>query len=186
MVFVNKVLYLMKQYFKFYLAVPSMNCLLSPELIEAAAQCGTKSFQIMAGVFDGFEVTAELYSYEGPFGVGYGVLGFTPGKPNPKRRFLGVDELADSTDSTFEDPYIKLARQTIETFVGTGQKIAPPEDLPDEMTIKQAGVFDTHKGGQLRGCIGTISPTTDSIARKSFKMESHLPETHAFKMNCPT
>ena len=38
--------YLMKQYFKFYLAVPSMNCLLSPELIEAEAQCGTKSFKL--------------------------------------------------------------------------------------------------------------------------------------------
>lgn len=48
------------------------------DLIEKASQCGIKSFQIMAGAFDGCDVEGEFYSYEGTFGVGYGVLGFSP------------------------------------------------------------------------------------------------------------
>ena len=36
-----------------------------------------------------------------------------------------------------------------------------------ELLDKKAGVFvSIHKNGRLRGCIGTISPTTDSIAKE--------------------
>ncbi len=37
-----------------------------------------RSFAIMAGCFDGVKVKAERLSYEGPFGVGYGVCTFIP------------------------------------------------------------------------------------------------------------
>ena len=47
-----------------------------PDLTEAAAECGLRSFQIMAGALDGLAHTGELLSYEGPFGVGYGVAAF--------------------------------------------------------------------------------------------------------------
>ena len=47
-------------------------------LCERAAECGLRSFQIMAGALDATPVTAELLSYEGPFGVGYGIAAFTP------------------------------------------------------------------------------------------------------------
>ena len=40
---------------------------------EAAAECGLRSFQIMAGALDGLTCECELLSNEGPFGVGYGV-----------------------------------------------------------------------------------------------------------------
>ncbi|HHX37983.1 MAG TPA: AmmeMemoRadiSam system protein A, partial [Clostridiaceae bacterium] len=146
---------------------------LSPDLIEAAAQCGTKSFQMMAGAFDGRSVTAELYSYEGPFGVGYGVLSFTPGGENKGRHFLATDLSQPATQSstadvsTQVDPYIALARKTIEQYVRTGTKLDPPTTLPTDMTEVQAGVFVTiHKAGALRGCIGTIGPTTNSIAEE--------------------
>lgn len=45
-------------------------------LCEAAAECGLRSFQIMAGALQGRRHTQELLSYEGPFGVGYGVAAF--------------------------------------------------------------------------------------------------------------
>jgi AmmeMemoRadiSam system protein A len=42
-----------------------------------------------------------------------------------------------------------------------------PTDLPDEMTDRQAGAFvSIHKHGALRGCIGTIMATTDSVAKE--------------------
>ena len=49
-----------------------------PRLVEKAAECGLRSFQIMAGGLEGVRTKAELYSYEGPFGVGYAVASFFP------------------------------------------------------------------------------------------------------------
>ena len=40
---------------------------------DAAAECGLRSFQMMAGAIEGLGFTSELLSLEGPFGVGYGV-----------------------------------------------------------------------------------------------------------------
>ncbi|HPL52554.1 MAG TPA: AmmeMemoRadiSam system protein A, partial [Bacillota bacterium] len=63
------------------------------------------------------------------------------------------------------DPYVKLAIETLETYVRTGNKIEIPEDLPEEMLTDRAGVFvSLKKYGELRGCIGTIAPTTINIA----------------------
>ena len=49
---------------------------LDEDLCEAAAECGLRSFQIMAGALEGMRYSSELLSYEGPFGVGYGVAAF--------------------------------------------------------------------------------------------------------------
>lgn len=40
---------------------------------DAAAECGLRSFQIMAGALDGLSAKTRMLSNEGPFGVGYGV-----------------------------------------------------------------------------------------------------------------
>jgi AmmeMemoRadiSam system protein A len=42
-----------------------------------------------------------------------------------------------------------------------------PEGLPEEMTRTRAGAFvSIHKDGALRGCIGTIGPTTGCVAQE--------------------
>lgn len=41
-----------------------------------AAECGLPSFIIMAGALDGKKFDSRVLSYEGPFGVGYGVAAF--------------------------------------------------------------------------------------------------------------
>lgn len=130
-------------------------------LTEAAAQCGLSSFQIMAGAFDGKDIEAELLSYEGTFGVGYAVCRFVPIKENPERKFLDLQKTAPKT----EDPYISLARYTIREFVNKGIRPELPEKLPDEMMQKRAATFvSLHRHGRLRGCIGTLVPTRDSLA----------------------
>lgn len=48
------------------------------EMLEEAAECGHRSFQMMVGALDGSAYESELYSYEGPFGVGYAVAAITP------------------------------------------------------------------------------------------------------------
>ncbi|BAK44510.1 AmmeMemoRadiSam system protein A [Eggerthella sp. YY7918] len=141
--------------------------------LEAAAECGLGSFQIMAGALEGLPCTHELLSYEGPFGVGYAVAAFEvkgaqgDGAVDAKvdRR---IDERAAADEFANEaavDPYVALARESVEGYVRTGSLIARPSSLPPELTDERAGVFvSLHKGGELRGCIGTIAPTTGCVA----------------------
>jgi AmmeMemoRadiSam system protein A len=138
---------------------------------SAAAECGHRSFMVMAGCFDGVQVKAATLSYEGPYGVGYGVCTFMAGKPDTARKFLdalketGKRQAAKSRKN--EDAYVKLARQSFTAWTTKREHIKVPGGLPGEMLNKQAGVFvSLHKAGQLRGCIGTISPAQTNIAEE--------------------
>ncbi|NLV82780.1 MAG: AmmeMemoRadiSam system protein A, partial [Synergistaceae bacterium] len=143
----------------------------SDELLDNAAECGHKSFTIMAGCFDGISVKAEKLSYEGPFGVGYGVCTYLTGNPDSNRNFLSAYEIEREKKmmklKNQESPYVKLARETIEEYVSSKKRIPVPNYLPEEALVRKAGTFVTMKKfGQLRGCIGTISPTTDNLAKE--------------------
>ena len=66
-----------------------------------------------------------------------------------------------------EDQYVALAKKTLEEYVTKEKVIEISELLPKEMTEKRAGVFVSLKRkGELRGCIGTIKATTNSIAEE--------------------
>lgn len=142
-----------------------------PEFCESAGECGHRSFVMMAGCLDGLSVKAKQLSYEGPFGVGYGICIYRPEGLDPARHFLGAylkaQKQAIEKRRQEEDAYAGLARQTLETYIRTGETSSLPLGLPEEMTKQQAGVFvSLKKNGQLRGCIGTISASTKSIARE--------------------
>ena len=145
-----------------------------PSLCERAAECGLRSFQIMAGALDRTPVTAELLSYEGPFGVGYGVACFLPSGAagsDPSRAFGEAYETWHAADMerrrAGEDAYVALARASLEHRVGTGRRLPVPDGLPPELLSRQAGAFvSLKKNGQLRGCIGTIAPTRASLAEE--------------------
>lgn len=136
---------------------------------DKAAECGLRSFQIMAGALDGKSVDARLLSYEGPFGVGYAVASFIVTGDDDTRRFGAryEDEQRMKVQQVraHEDPYVTLARASVEHFVREGTPLPRPEDLPEEMLTQRAGVFvSLHEHGRLRGCIGTIGPVTPCIA----------------------
>jgi MEMO1 family protein len=58
----------------------------------------------------------------------------------------------------------ELARDAVETYVLSGQVIAPPPDI-GPLLARQAGSFVCLKrAGQLRGCIGTIQPCRANLA----------------------
>ena len=50
-----------------------------------AAECGHRSFTILAGAFHRTAVEARKLSYEGPFGVGYGICGYKALGPDGTR-----------------------------------------------------------------------------------------------------
>jgi len=139
------------------------------EFCEAAAECGLRSFIMMAGVLDGKDVNPELLSYEGPYGVGYAVASFEVTGENEERHFGELYNKKEEERLNIlkenEDEYVRLARKTLESYVLQGDKIERPDVLPAEMLDNRAGVFVSLKmNGQLRGCIGTVSATTASIA----------------------
>ena len=141
----------------------------SEDFCEKAAECGHRSFTILAGSFDRTGVEAEQLSYEGPFGVGYGVCTYRPCGNDETRNFLEQYEEKERVKLLArrerEDAYVRLARYTIETFVGTGKLPEMPKELPEELYHSRAGAFVSLKeDGRLRGCIGTIQAVRESLA----------------------
>ena len=138
---------------------------------EKAAECGHRSFVIMAGALDGRSVEAKELSHQDVTGVGYGICTFHPGGKDENRHFLDT-YLADMEDRLSRqreksDAYVKLARASLESYITQQKVLKIPQDLPEEMMKEKAGVFvSIHKHGKLRGCIGTIEPTRKCIAKE--------------------
>jgi len=140
-------------------------------LRERAAECGYNSLVMLAGIFDAQNVEAKLLSYECPFGVGYAVASFKSDGQNENRNFLEqyIESILNESSRrrNAEDEYQKLARSSLEHIIRTGKELPYPNGLPSELVDRKAGVFVAiHKNKRLRGCIGTISPTTDNVAKE--------------------
>ena len=136
---------------------------------DKAAECGHKSFVIMAGALDGKAVQATQYSHEDVTGVGYGICSFIPKDDDDSRHFLKLrleavqNELNQKRQKS--DAYVKLARASAEYFVKNGDIMSLPDWVPAELLNKKAGAFvSVHKFGALRGCIGTIASTQKNLA----------------------
>ncbi|WP_315601664.1 AmmeMemoRadiSam system protein A [Treponema socranskii] len=155
----------------------------SPDFCENAAECGHRSFIIMAGSLDRTAVRAEKLSYEGPFGVGYGICAYDVTGRDDTRNFLERYEAEErrSLDARkkSEDEYVRLARLAVENYVRTkgalriegGAAVSSNGvermELSDDLLKNRAGVFvSLKKDGMLRGCIGTIAPVRESIAQE--------------------
>lgn len=111
------------------------------DLAERAGECGLRSLMVMAGAIDSYKLDTEVFSYEGPFGVGYSTA----------RIDLSIKE---------ESTYVKLARKSLEYYIKNGEEMP----IPVETSGIKKGVFVTlKKNDNLRGCIGTISPTRESV-----------------------
>lgn len=141
------------------------------KLREHGAECGLGAIQILAGTLDGHAVDAKLLSYEGPFGVGYAVATLRPKEEDTARHFGEQLEQQEKLEiehrRSEEDAYVRWARDCVENYVMKHSKLSMPEGLLKELLERRAGVFvSLHQHGQLRGCIGTILPTTGSIAEE--------------------
>lgn len=139
------------------------------EFRKKASECGHGAFLIMAGALDRTAVEVEKLSYEGPFGVGYGICSYRIIGSDQGRAFKDQFEKEEKRrleiKKADEDSYVKLARASLETYIRTGKKLPMQDELDKELTTQSAGVFvSIKKAGQLRGCIGTIAPARENLA----------------------
>ncbi len=145
------------------------------DFCDSAAECGHRSFVIMAGAFDGMAVSAKVCSHQDVTGVGYGICSFYPTEKDDSRHFLGkrLEKLSEANEAC--DGFVKLARASMESYIRYGNRLRVPDGIPREILralprnifTDRAGAFvSIHKNGQLRGCIGTIAPTARSLAQE--------------------
>ena len=114
------------------------------DFLDNAAECGHRSFIMMSGFLNNIKVKPKFYSHQDVTGVGYGICSYYP-----------------------IDPYVELAKETIDEYIKTGKVIDIPTDLPEELTNTQQATFvSIHKNNDLRGCIGTIYPTRENTAKE--------------------
>lgn len=137
--------------------------------VAAAGECGKKSLEILIGSLDQLQHITTVKSYEGPFGVGYGVVAFT-------QLERGLDSLLPTLQETVkknqdrlrsqEDSHIRLARQAVEHFTKTGERLKIPEFAQtEELLGKSQGVFVSIKdAGGLRGCMGITAGLEINLA----------------------
>jgi AmmeMemoRadiSam system protein A len=155
---------------------------LDPEMVEAGGECGLRSF-ITLGGFLGEGAPTRVLSYEGPWGVGYltalaGVDAVRLGAETSAgvaaesgTSGSGIDDTPPigrkgGTAGSDESDIVRLARQTIEAYVRQ-RRVLEPQPLGGDELPERAGAFvSLHRGGQLRGCIGTILPTQDTLAEE--------------------
>jgi len=150
-----------------------------------AAECGHRSFVMMAGALDGMALDIRKLTHEATFGVGYGVCTYRVNGTEEARRFLKRREesvnAGEHTANAGEDCWVRLARRSLSSKILTGKTLNDADGIVRELTKDmesteqerirrelletQAGAFvSLHKHGALRGCIGTFLPTTECVA----------------------
>lgn len=133
-------------------------------LIEAAGECGLRSFVTLGGFLEGTLTHTRVLAYESPWGVGY--LSAIAAAPELLAHLAtpatgAKGGLAGAEES---EP-VALARRTIETYIRESRIIAPP---PAEglLSARHGAFVSLHRRGMLRGCIGTIAPTQPTLAEE--------------------
>ncbi|MFP4481259.1 MAG: AmmeMemoRadiSam system protein A [Thermovirgaceae bacterium] len=140
---------------------------LGEKTISAAGECGLRSALALIGLSGG---GIRLLSYEGPFGVGYGVaLWKNPETAEQETPSTENDKEKTGPDLTRMQSHTWIARCVLEKYLETGLK-PDVEGLLDEqgkslLREKKACFVSLKKpDGTLRGCIGTIEPVRENLA----------------------
>jgi AmmeMemoRadiSam system protein A/AmmeMemoRadiSam system protein B len=137
-------------------------------LRRLAGECGYRSMLVALGATQGLPQACEVLNYEAPFGVGYVVAQLTnEAQVNRSTANDEQCELAEDGSPTEALELTGLARRAVETFVLTESQIDSPTQL-SELLAARAACFISIKmnDGELRGCIGTIEPTRDTLAEE--------------------
>ena len=138
-------------------------------MIEEAAECGLRSYYIMLGAMNGYDIKGNLLAYEGTFGVGYSVMSFSTeeSRQDVYQQLIKEKEERIRKKKENEDTYVKLARESLAYYLLHGEYMNIPPYITNEMRKIKRGVFvSLQQEGSLRGCVGTIFPTKENVAEE--------------------
>ncbi|MBF4694826.1 AmmeMemoRadiSam system protein A [Fusibacter ferrireducens] len=158
---------------------------LEDSFVENAAQCGLRSFLIGFGALDGYTYKSSLYSYEGPFGVGYMIASLMPVEKTDSfyKTFEGKRDQLFEQRLSEESLYVTLARLTIAHYLKSRRTLKREmfkeivlssefyhysaeevELFLEALSHERKGSFvSIHKNHHLRGCMGTIEPALNDL-----------------------
>lgn len=142
---------------------------MDPTMVEEAGECGLRSYYIMLGAMQGYDIKGNLLSYEGTFGVGYSVMSFSIQESDKDmyQQLVEYEEKKRTQRMENESVYVRLARESLTHYLIHGSYMEIPSYVTDDMKKTKTGAFVTlKKEGSLRGCIGTIFPVTENIAKE--------------------
>ena len=134
-------------------------------LRELAAEDAADSTVVAAAAVDWRAAGHKVLSYEGPFGVGYGVAILFAEPLNPAGAGPPPDPAAKSGGAILP----ALARQSVMAELSGGPE-RPPAATEPYLSAKR-GVFVTmrERDGSLRGCCGTILPVCGSVVAETWR-----------------
>ncbi len=143
---------------------------LDPELQELAAEDAVDSTIVAAAAVNWSADGHEVLSYEGPFGVGYGVaiLHQVDFGNAVEKNEQATASTVNETDGGKILP--QLARRSIESsFHGDSEK---PALATEGILGERHGVFVTIRGrrDKLRGCVGTMTPRYANTAEETWQL----------------
>lgn len=118
-------------------------------LRKLAGECGYRSMLVAIGTGRGVPSSCDVMSYEAPFGVGYLVAQLI------------------NLPASWGQELPRLARKAVETFTRSGEVLESPPP-GEELLSARAPCFVSLKtlDGELRGCIGTIEPTRETLGQE--------------------
>jgi AmmeMemoRadiSam system protein A/AmmeMemoRadiSam system protein B len=138
---------------------PQQIVTIDQHLRKAAGECGYRSMLVAIGASSGLPLSCEVMNYEAPFGVGYLVAQLI------NRAADGVDKRL--AGEVAHDNLPGLARRAVESYIRSGDLVEAPASA-GELLVSRAPCFVSLKtlDGELRGCIGTIEPTRETLAEE--------------------
>ncbi len=122
------------------------------DLRKLAGECGFRSMLVALGAVGKVDQNCDVISYEAPFGVGYMVAQLS----------------GPVSENSVDDSVItEIARNSVEEFITSGVVPEPPPN-PRGILATRAPCFVSLKtlDVELRGCIGTIEPSKDTLAEE--------------------
>jgi MEMO1 family protein len=140
---------------------------LDPDLVEAGGECGLRSIIALGGFMGADPVPTRVLAYEGPWGVGYltALVGQSALAAHDRSVQAAVGRKGGMAGS-IESEIVSLARSTIEDLLHDRATPIPSPLASPEYPARAGAFVSLHRTGMLRGCIGTIAPTRETLAEE--------------------
>jgi AmmeMemoRadiSam system protein A/AmmeMemoRadiSam system protein B len=138
---------------------------INPELRAVAAEDAVDSTLIAVAAVDWDASGHKFLSYEGPFGVGYGVAILFAEDSKHGRMEVDGGRLAKAEGATLP----QVARAAVAAALG-GSSAQTPR-AAGAYLLQPRGVFVTvrERNGMLRGCVGTVTPVCANLVEETWR-----------------